>query len=346
MSQKYFPILFTFLLSIYPPALPALPQLPNPDPASIKTQPLVLPNPSPPATIPAFPEDSNPDGCPLDLPNELYSGVKSACGSHKFDPNSYSGQLHRTRCCPVLAAWLYAAYSRTALRRALTNDIDKTTPTPQTASTSSRGVAVDMPVLPDDSETCVDSLEKALGNEGVNLAKPNETCDFIYCYCGIRLQSFGCPEAFYVNSDGNLAGGENVNKLEKDCISVNGYAGISGCSKCLSALSMLNEDKAGNTSKLDARRSKMHSRDCELMGLTWLLHKNRTAYLHTVSAVLRALMLSTEGTYPRSCTLNSDGMPLAVDSSEINDQSSSTVLQISLYLYLLLLPLLFIMFVV
>lgn len=206
-----------------------------------------------------------------------------------------------------------------------------------------------MPLLPDDSETCVESLEKALGNKGVNLAKPNETCDFVYCYCGIRLHPLSCPEAFSVNSHGKLVGGGNVKRLEEDCwssSSVNGYGGITGCSKCLNSLHLLNEDKAEITSKLEDRTSKMHSKDCELMGLTWLLHKNRTAYLHTVSAVLRALMLSTEGTYPQSCTLNSDGMPLAVDSSEINDQSSSSVLQISLYLYLLFLSLLIFAFIV
>lgn len=88
----------------------------------------------------------------------------------------------------------------------------------------------------------------------------------------------------------------------------------------------LNDDeRAGNTSKIgDDRERKMRSRDCELMGITWLLNKNRNAYIHTVSSVLRALMMSTDGRDPQSCTLNSDGMPLAVDSSEINDQSSSS----------------------
>ena len=84
----------------------------------------------------------------------------------------------------------------------------------------------------------------------------------------------------------------------------------------------LNEDNSGNTSKLEDRTSKMHSRDCELMGLTWLLAKNRSAYMHTVSSVLRAIMMSSDGSRPPSCSLTSDGMPLAVDSSEIDDQSS------------------------
>ncbi|CAI9113647.1 OLC1v1014286C1 [Oldenlandia corymbosa var. corymbosa] len=339
MSQTYF-IIFLFL-SIYLSTLHALPQLSDPDPAPINTQPL-LPNRSPPATIPAFPEESNVDGCPLDLPDDFFSGIKSACGSgskhHSLDPDSYSGRLHKTRCCPVLGAWLYAAYSKTALQRAITGGKPAST-TPSSSSSSSAAREVDMPLLPDDSETCVDSVEKALVNKGVNLVKPNQTCDIVYCYCGIRLHPLSCPESFYVNSRGKLAGGDAVKKLEKDCSganSPNGYAGLNGCSKCLNSLFLLNGYKAGNTSKLEERTTKMRSKDCELMGLTWLLHKNRTAYIHTVSSVLRALMSSTEGTYPQSCTLNSDGKPLAVDSSEINDESSSPILQFSLYLLLLL----------
>ncbi|KAJ1380640.1 putative GPI-anchored protein, partial [Sesbania bispinosa] len=85
--------------------------------------------------------------------------------------------------------------------------------------------------------------------------------------------------------------------------------------------------KASNSSKAEDRTTKIHNKDCQLMGLTWLLSKNLTAYIHTVSGVLRALLLNTDGSDPQSCTLNSDGMPLAVDSSEISYHSSSTKLQ-------------------
>ena len=86
----------------------------------------------------------------------------------------------------------------------------------------------------------------------------------------------------------------------------------------------------------------MRNKDCQLMGLTWLLAKNRTTYTRTVSAVLRAIMMSKDGSNPSSCTLNSDGMPLAVDSSEIYDQSSSVTLYLSQHLSLLLISLLLI----
>lgn len=85
----------------------------------------------------------------------------------------------------------------------------------------------------------------------------------------------------------------------------------------------LNKNTSDSSKLEEDRTTKMHNKDCQLMGLTWLLAKNRTAYIHTVSAVLRALMMTEEGSPdPQSCTLNSDGMPLAVDSSEISDSSS------------------------
>ena len=94
----------------------------------------------------------------------------------------------------------------------------------------------------------------------------------------------------------------------------------------------LNENKTSKSSKSEERNNKMHNRDCELMGLTWLLAKNRSAYIHTVSAVLRAIMMSKDGSSPKSCSLNSDGMPLAVNSFEINSQPSIPRLMSPVYL--------------
>ncbi|KAI3802390.1 hypothetical protein L1987_30522 [Smallanthus sonchifolius] len=259
-----------------------------------------LPTSSPPVTtIPAFPEQSDDaSGCPLDLPADLFRNVKSACtGQHA---------LRRSSCCPVLAAWLYSAYSATALGKTIK----------QTAS------YYDLPLLPNDSETCIDTLENRLRSNGIELRRANESCDVVYCECGIRLHQLTCTEAFSVNSAGDLVGNHIVQKLEKDCLGVNGY-----CNKCFKTLRLL------NTSKSVARSSKMHNEDCELMGLTWLLAKNRSAYIHTVSGVLRATMMNTE-----SCT---DALPLAVDSSEINASSSSSTVFLHSLLTLCLLAFVF-----
>ncbi|KAJ0047645.1 hypothetical protein Pint_17017 [Pistacia integerrima] len=324
--------LFFLLLS---PVFFSSSSLPNPEPASI--QPFHVAS-SPPATIPAFPEQSNVAGCPLNLPEGLFHSVKSACGVSK--PGDATGQLHRSRCCPVLASWLYAAYSATALGR---------TGSVSPAIVGHSPTSVDLPLLPDDSETCVDDLGKALKQKGIELVKPNETCDVVYCYCGIRLHPLNCPEAFSLNQKGKLSGNKNVKRLERDCLSsssnVNGFPGLGGCNKCLHSLHQLN-NQASNGSKSDERTTKIHYKDCQLMGLTWLLAKNRTAYIHTVSAVIRAMMMSTDGSDPQSCTLSSDGMPLAVDSFDISNQSSSMTLPVPFYLSLLSLGLLCMFFIV
>ncbi|GMI75433.1 hypothetical protein like AT3G18050 [Hibiscus trionum] len=320
MSLNPFPLFF-FLTLLFHVSL----TISHPDTPSL--QPLPLTSSSPPATIPAFPEQSNVAGCPLDLPEELFHSIKNACATKK--DNGVTGQLHRSRCCPVLASWLYAAYSATALGR-----FGRVSP-----AVLGRTPSYDMPLLPDDSETCVDDLGKALKQRGVELVKPNETCDAVYCYCGIRLHPFTCPDAFSVDQKGNLVGNDNVERLERNCLSsssnVNGFPGLGGCNKCLKTLHLLNKKNTLNSSKAEERTTKMRNKDCQLMGLTWLLAKNRTAYIRTVSAVLRAMMMSKDGSSPSSCTLNSDGMPLPVDSSEIFDQSSSVTLHLSRHLAVL-----------
>ncbi|KAJ4972624.1 hypothetical protein NE237_005798 [Protea cynaroides] len=301
-----------FFFFFFPTAMLAAPQMPEPDPAPI--QPFFRTT-FPPATIPAFPEQSNLADCPLDLPNELFQAISHACGASKANNAKTSGGLKRGRCCPVLAASLYSAYSVTALRRAAKNSI--------TAQPN------DLPVLPDDSEACVSTLENALQEKRIQLLQPNETCDLVYCYCGIRLQPLTCPEAFSVSKEGKLFGGENVKRLEKDCLSNNhGFSSLAGCSKCLNSLYQLNEEKSVDSSKAD-RNNKMHNKDCEVMGLTWLLAENRTAYIPTVTSVLRALMMRTDGSDPKSCSLTTDGMPLAVGSADLDSQSSSTAILVS-----------------
>lgn len=216
MFFTFFPFFFTLVPTFF--------ALSNPNPATI--QPL-LPNPSPPSTIPAFPEQSNVVGCPLELSDQLFHGVKTACGD-----SSASDHLKRTRCCPVLAAWLYWAYSATALGRAGKQVVGR-------GSSSS----YDLPLLPDDSETCVADLDKATKARGIRLVKPNETCNLVYCYCDIRLRPLSCPEAFSMTQKGKLVGDESVKRLERDCLSssgnVNGFPGLGGCSNCLSSLGLV-----------------------------------------------------------------------------------------------------------
>jgi len=210
-------LIIIFLFTILSPV--------SPEPVTV--QPFRVKS-SPPATIPAFPEQSDFSGCPLDLPEDLFHGIKSACSGKK---------LHKGKCCPVLGAWLYSAYSTTALSRSISAAA-------RNSSSSSAAVTTpeeDMPLLPDDSETCVDGLGKSLRQRGIELTRPNETCDVVYCYCGIRLHPLSCSEAFRVNDEGRLVGDERVDRLETDCLSgshnnADGFSPLLGCNKCLNSL--------------------------------------------------------------------------------------------------------------
>jgi hypothetical protein len=89
------------------------------------------------------------------------------------------------------------------------------------------------------------------------------------------------------------------------------------------------------------RARRMLGLDCQLMGLTWLLAKNKTAYIPTVSAVLRAMLYSAHptesggggshskvaggsSTTPPRCSPDQENMPLAVDSLELEHASSTS----------------------
>lgn len=274
------------------------------------TQPLMAGNASS-GTIPALPVQSEAASCELDLSDELFGGVKEACGGSGKDANS----IDTSRCCPVVAAWLYAAHAQNALKA----------PSPSTQSpylvSSTSSSSVDMPVLPDDSQTCANTLQNAFKNRGIDIPQPNASCDPILCVCGIRLHqmsNLNCPASDLGSSKmhHNSSRVSAFRALESSCKN----ASYAGCSICLNALHKLDRTKTEETSVTD-RTSRMYIRDCELMGLTWLLGKNKTSYIPTVSAVLRAIMYSSNHS---ECSPDKENMPLAVDSIQLDDQSAAT----------------------
>ncbi|CAI9759948.1 unnamed protein product [Fraxinus pennsylvanica] len=251
-------------------------------------------------TVPAFPVQTEPQTCRLDLSAELFGGVNAACGR----------KLDRSRCCPVLAAWLFAAHATSALQL---------THTPPSTITN------DMPMIPDDSEKCVDSLQDSLQSRNIHIPQPNASCDAVLCFCGIRLHqltSLSCPAAFNITENHiNATPSAAVRNLEHNCRN----SSNAGCSKCIGALQKLKGDGESGRKEIerekDDRASKMLNRDCQLMGLTWLLSRNKTAYIPTVSAVLRAIMYSTDES---KCSLDQENMPLAVDSLQLEKYDSSS----------------------
>ncbi|XP_040381982.1 uncharacterized GPI-anchored protein At4g28100 [Oryza brachyantha] len=255
--------------------------------------------------------------CHLDLSAELFGGVAAACGA-----GGGPGSLDRGRCCPVLAAWLFAAHARTAL--------SVPAPAPALAGEGLDG-GEDEPMVPYDNQRCVDALGAALERRGVALPRPNATCDTVLCFCGIRLHQIGslrCPAAFAVGGAGakNATPTAAVKELEKSCRN----ASYAGCSRCVQSLQKLK----GNVSREVAggdRARRMLGRDCQLMGLTWLLAKNKTVYIPTVSAVLRAMLYSARptesasaGAAPPRCSPDQENMPLAVDSLQFERASATS----------------------
>ena len=199
--------LMTLFLFLFSSAF-SLPE--KPKPAAI--QPVSSTVSSIPAiTIPAFPEQTDSSStCHLNLAEDLFNGVSKAC-----TPSS----LSFSHCCPTLAAWLYSAYSSTAIAAAVKLQSSEITP-----------------LLPDDSDTCMDTAQRALRRRGVVLGAINGSCDVARCFCGVRLRRFSCPEGFKIESSGDgrwVAGDERARRIEKDCASA---TSTNGCNRCLRSL--------------------------------------------------------------------------------------------------------------
>ncbi|CAA6665474.1 unnamed protein product [Spirodela intermedia] len=262
----------------------------------------------PAATIPAFPEQADLSGsCRLDLPNELFKGIARACPSSSSSSSGAPATVSRSRCCPTLAAWLYSAYSATALAAAVKL---------QTSATQSS----DLPVLPDDSETCMDGVQKALRGHGVALGTSTAPATWptatAACDCALSpapaasawreaATAGGSPATTTPAASRRTAPPAAQREEKEDGASHGGGGSAAG---------------GGNSEVLSVRGGKLgRSRDCQLMALTWLLGRNRTLYMPTVTRVLRTLMMTPANGRPLSCSLSRDGIPLAVNYVQLDE---------------------------
>ncbi|WOK98666.1 GPI-anchored protein [Canna indica] len=262
-----------------------------------------------PPTVPATPERSSA-ACPLDIPDNLLRGIAAACSP------TDSNIDYRRRCCPALAASLHAAHAAAALA------------VPSPASDNGRA----LPDPPDDSEACAVAAEVALRARGVELRRPNETCDVAHCYCGVRLPRLRCPGPF-VPSPANWrwvpADEDTATRVATEC----SFPGLDGCTRCLHALYQLTRKGEEEGPRSNATAAASRRRECQLMGLTWLIAENQGRYLHVAALVLRAFMASPDDVDPATCSVPGDGdgddIPLPVDSgwfsaTAIGLRSSST----------------------
>nr|GEY57521.1 hypothetical protein [Tanacetum cinerariifolium] len=92
---------------------------------------------------------------------------------------SFPVQTGAQTCKLDLSAELFggvnaASHAKTALQ------VKKVT----SSSSSSSEV---MPMMPDDSQKCVNSLQTSLLTRNIHIPQPNASCDAVICFCGIRL---------------------------------------------------------------------------------------------------------------------------------------------------------------
>ncbi|KAI0516146.1 hypothetical protein KFK09_008818 [Dendrobium nobile] len=252
-----------------------------------------------PPTIPASREQpGSTDSCPLNLPDDFFRGVSAACSLATTD-----------LCCPALAAWLLTAYSAEALATRVQPSAERSDD--------------ELPVLPGDTEPCTAAAEAALRARGVEIQGANDTCGAASCACGVRLHPLQCSGPFVVGGggEGRWVPVDDVAKsLEFGCE----RPGLGGCTTCLRVLYELKnkDEEKGSINGEDVKGG----RECQLMGLTWLLSKNRTRYLPTATYVLRAFRKATDS-YPATCVVAGDGandMPLPVGSDQLLGTASST----------------------
>jgi len=198
------------------------------------------------STIPAFPEQSEAAAaaatsvCQLTPSPPLLPAVLTSCNANA---GGRKGALPpRLRCCPALAAWLYAAYAPTALSGRGVGEAS-------VAASAEAAAVVDMPVLPDDAEECAGAADRALRAAGAALPRPHgggststgngtAACDVAFCYCGVRLRRPACT----------APQGRMARRLERDCA----LPGLAGCSRCLRALNKVTHTRAFFSFSIDA----------------------------------------------------------------------------------------------
>ncbi|KAK8933324.1 hypothetical protein KSP39_PZI015630 [Platanthera zijinensis] len=293
----------------------------------------ILPTDSPPTITASRDHPGAADSCPLDLPEDFFRGVSAAC----TDAAASFSDL----CCPALAAWLYTAYSTAALETRVqpssTRSYDELPVLPgdsepcaaaAEAALRARGIKI-----PGSNDTCgaascacgvgLHPLQcegpfvVAGGGEGRWVPKDGVAGRLeVGCSQPAAAGCTRCLTALYQMTT-ILTLAQHMQCWARHVPSI-GVATMyiiseSGTSRqiALPVASKLRSKEKGKGGGIDGEDSK-GGRECQLMGLTWLLSTNRTRYLPTAAYVIRAFRAADAGgRYPATCSVAGD-IPLPV----------------------------------
>nr|CAD1819313.1 unnamed protein product [Ananas comosus var. bracteatus] len=260
------------------------------------------------------------DGVPAGAVGGAVRGVAEACGRGGPRPEPL---------LPRAGGLAFAAHARSALEVA--------------RSSAAAGGVGRGPMMPDDNQLSGAWTRWAGAGAAADPAgRPNATCDAVICFCGIRLHqitSLRCPAAFdlppprrrqWCTSSNSSSGGGVGGFPQRHAHAGRARPRAQLPQRLLRRLHPLHPvpakgEGAGGGGGMEEERGRwMMGRDCQLMGLTWLLARNKTAFIPTVSAVLRAMLYTT---HPPSsaakCSPDQENMPLAVDSLQFQHLNSA-----------------------